>query len=208
MTTTLIDYISERLNEFEKIPPGRRTSLEQLATLITGPTTAGRDRQIVFFCTHNSRRSQIAQIWASTAAHHFAVTGVISQSAGVLATEVDRRTVETLERVGFICKRADGPNPLYTVRIDDQRRPISLFSKTFPDSYQQSTSFIAVMTCSDADRKCPVIDGASNRLTLCYDDPKVADGSTREADVYDQCCRSISRDLLYAFSRIKTRSRN
>jgi protein-tyrosine-phosphatase len=208
MNTTLIDYISKRLEEFDQITGGRRTSLERLATLITGPTAAGRDKQIIFFCTHNSRRSQMAQIWASTAAHHFAVKGVISQSAGVLATEVDRRTVETLERVGFACKRADGPNPLYTVQIGDPGRLISLFSKTLPELYQQPTSFIAVMTCSDADRKCPVIDGASNRLTLCYDDPKVADGSTREADVYDQCCRSISRDLLYAFSRIKTRSRN
>lgn len=206
--TTLVDYISERLNEFSQITRGRRRSLERLAALISGRAPAGSDKLIVFFCTHNSRRSQMAQIWAATAAHHFAVKGVIFQSAGILATKVDRRTIETLERVGFACKRADGHNPLYTVQIGNPRQRIRLSSKTLPNSYQRPTNFIAVMTCSDADRECPIIDGASNRLTLCYDDPKVADGSPREADVYDQCCRSISRDLLYAFSRIMKRSAN
>ena len=59
--TTLVDYISKRLTEFGRITQDRRPSLERLATLIAGRRATSRDTRIVFVCTHNSARSQLAE---------------------------------------------------------------------------------------------------------------------------------------------------
>lgn len=206
--TTLVDYISKRLTEFGRITQDRRPSLERLATLIAGRRATSRDTKVVFVCTHNSRRSQLAQVWATAAVHHFAIAGIDALSAGTRATEVDRRAIETLERAGFTWTQSNGHNPTYTVRVGSTDQTLPLFSKTLSDSFEATTDFIAVITCSNADLACPVIEGASDRLSLSYDDPRAADGSSYETDIYDECCRSISREMLYVFSKTKTQLTN
>ena len=201
--TTLVDYISKRLTEFGRITHDRRLSLERLATLIAGRRAASRNTKVVFVCTHNSRRSQLAQVWTTAAAHHFAIAGIDALSAGTRETEVDRRAIETLERAGFTWTQSSGHNPIYTVRIGSTDQTLPLFSKTLSDLFEATTDFIAVITCSNADLACPVIEGATDRLFLSYNDPRTADGSPYETDIYDECCRSISREMLYVFSETK-----
>jgi hypothetical protein len=60
------------------------------------------------------------------------------------------------------------------------------------------------MTCSDADASCPIVQGAEARFAIPYDDPKKSDGSEREAEVYNERCRQIAREMLYLFSRVAT----
>ena len=200
---TLANYIHARLTEFDQISYHRRHTLEQLGKLITHQIPAQEHAKIVFVCTHNSRRSQLAQAWATTAAFHFAISKLAIISAGTQATEVDRRTIDALGRAGFTWKCSDNPNPTYTLRINSTGQTISLFSKTLLDSIKDTEDCIALMTCSRADLACPTMDGVSNRISLCYDDPKTSNGTSQESDIYDTCCQTISREMLYAFSTIQ-----
>ena len=68
------------------IPAERRGRLDQLAAYVRDKRAAGEAARLVFICTHNSRRSQLGQVWAATAAAHGGVSGVETYSGG---TEVD-----------------------------------------------------------------------------------------------------------------------
>jgi hypothetical protein len=56
------------------------------------------------------------------------------------------------------------------------------------------------MTCSQADAACPTVAGISFRVAIPYEDPKAFDGTMQEAQKYDERCRQISREMLWAFS--------
>jgi hypothetical protein len=55
------------------------------------------------------------------------------------------------------------------------------------------------LTCSAADEACPRVPGATLRLAIPYDDPKVADGTPDEAATYDERCAQIAHEMLFAF---------
>jgi arsenate reductase len=60
------------------------------------------------------------------------------------------------------------------------------------------------MTCSHADENCPLIIGASKRIALTYDDPKVFDGTEQEVEKYQERVREIGTEILFAFSLVNT----
>jgi arsenate reductase (thioredoxin) len=64
-------------------------------------------------------------------------------------------------------------------------------------------NFAAIMTCSQADKNCPFIPGASLRIAIPYDDPKDFDGTPQEEAKYDERTRQIAREIFYAFSQLK-----
>jgi hypothetical protein len=59
------------------------------------------------------------------------------------------------------------------------------------------------MTCSDADEACPVVFGASARVSIPYQDPKVADNTDQESDKYKERCQQIATEMFYLFSQVK-----
>jgi hypothetical protein len=54
--------------QFEQIPAERQKELKKAAAFIRSKIQAGEAAQLTFICTHNSRRSHLAQIWTDTAA--------------------------------------------------------------------------------------------------------------------------------------------
>lgn len=46
------------------------------------------------------------------------------------------------------------------------------------------------------------MSGADERIAVTYVDPKLADGTAAEAATYDERCRQIGREILYALSRV------
>jgi protein-tyrosine-phosphatase len=146
----------------------------------------------------------MAQLWAQAAAHHFGINGVETYSGGTEATAFDPRAVAALERAGFsIEATSTGENPVYGVRFSESAEPIRCFSKVYDQPPNPTGGFGAVMTCGAADEGCPVVFGAARRIAITYDDPKAADGTTQEAAVYDERCRQIAREMLFAFSRVR-----
>jgi arsenate reductase len=58
------------------------------------------------------------------------------------------------------------------------------------------------MTCSDADKNCPIILGSEFRTKITYEDPKVSDRTELETTMYDERCKQIANEMLYLFSKV------
>jgi len=154
-----------------------------------------------FICTHNSRRSQLAQIWARTAAYYYK-TDVESFSGGVEVTEFNRNAIEALENAGFAAIRNGKVNPHYLIRFSSGTEGIIAFSKLYDDAVNPTSGFAAVMTCSDADETCPFIPGAEARIPLLYEDPKEFDKTPLMVEKYQERSRQIATEMFYVFSQL------
>lgn len=192
----LAAYIAVLIGEHDQIPPARRELLLKLSRYIQQQPSGAA--QLNFICTHNSRRSHLAQIWAAVAAAYYGLDRIATFSGGTETTAFNPRAVDALERAGFRVERPDGANPRYRIYYSDALAPLECFSKTYNHPDNPQTRFAAIMTCSDADENCPFIPGAELRLPLTYQDPKEADDSPQEAERYDERTRQIGRELFFA----------
>ncbi len=203
MLSVLQTKIDQLAKEFDQIPTRRKETLKELTKFVQDKTNAYKPVYLNFICTHNSRRSHIAQLWAQAAAHYYGVRNVSCFSGGTEATAVNPRAVKALQDAGFSVKMIKkGDNPVYEVRYADDVEPVVVFSKKYDDPFNHNQDFTAIMTCSDADEKCPFVLGASGRIALTYDDPKEFDGTPLEAAKYRERVHQIGREILFAFSQI------
>lgn len=200
MNPELTNLLIRLIAEANLIPEPRKRQLAELAAYVKAQK--GQPVRLNFICTHNSRRSHLGMIWAAVAAAHYGLEKVVTYSGGTEATAFNPRAVVALERAGFRVDNPGGENPHYLVRFAADKSPLMCFSKVYdhPDNPRQD--FAAIMTCSDADENCPFIPGATLRLPLTYEDPKVADDTPFEAERYDERVAQIGRELLYAFSLV------
>ncbi len=197
-------YAQERKTEFDQIPAERKAHLEEVARFVGTQLSKAGIPQLVFICTHNSRRSHISQIWAQASARIYGVYGVECYSGGTEVSAFNPRGIEALKRCGFkIEEIIPGDNPIYHVYYAGDAVPVKAWSKKYDDIKNPRKEFCAIMTCSQADEACPVVSGAAERISLPYEDPKSADGQENEAEVYDERVKQISREMLYLFSKVK-----
>jgi arsenate reductase len=200
---TIVEHIQQYEREFDLIPNDRRKTLQKLSDFIADKHSAGEKAELVFICTHNSRRSHISQVWAQTAAAYFAIPHVTAYSGGTEATAFNPRAVKAMQEIGFkITESSGGPNPIYDVRFADDTPPMKVFSKKYDTQENPVRGFGAVMTCTHADQHCPSVSGAEIRIVLPYDDPKNFDGTSFESTKYSERSHQIGREIVYAFSRI------
>lgn len=205
MLTTLQTTIDQLTAEFQQIPPERKKTLHELTNFVQDKINSGKPAYLNFICTHNSRRSHLSQLWAQAAAFYYGVKNVSCYSGGTEATAFNPRAVKAMQEAGFqISKTTDGDNPVYEVRFASEAAPIIAFSKKYDDPFNHNKDFAAIMTCSHADENCPLVLGASGRIALTYDDPKEFDGTPSEAAKYSERVRQIGREILYAFSQVKS----
>ena len=204
MYAALQSCIERALGRFATISFERRALLDQAARYVSHRREEGSQALLTFVCTHNSRRSQMGQLWAAAAAEHFGVHGVQAYSGGTEVTAFNPRAVAAMRRAGFTVESADddGANPHYRARFSDEAAPIECFSKVYDDPFNPSEGFAALMTCGEADEACPVVLGATARIALRYVDPKRADGTPEEAAAYDERSDQIATEMLYVFSRL------
>jgi protein-tyrosine-phosphatase len=196
-------YLAIRLAEFDKIPQPRRRELQKIAAYVRENVAQGRSTRLTFVCTHNSRRSLLCQVWGAAAAAYFGISGVETFSGGTEATAFNSRAVAALRRAGFeINETAPAKNPHYAVRFRVDGPALECFSKIYTAAPNPQADFCVVMTCAEADKKCPVVKGAALRIALPFDDPKAFDNTPQEGAMYDERCRQIARELLYVFSEV------
>lgn len=198
-------HIAKLSQEFQQIPAERQKLLKKGALFIRSKIQAGETAQLTFICTHNSRRSHLAQIWAQTAAAFYGVDGVQAYSGGTEATAMNSRTVDALHRVGFtLTDTTGGKNPVYLVKYSESKPDIRSFSKIYNAEGNPQSNYAAFMTCSQADKNCPVVEGSALRIPIHYEDPKVADNLPTESAVYDERTQQIGREMLYMLSQVKS----
>lgn len=201
----LAQYVQSLLPDMAAIPEDRKELLQEVALFVREKKQANEPANLTFICTHNSRRSHLNQIWAATAAAYYGLEeGIHTYSGGTETTAFNPRAVAAIERAGFRVNHTTGDNPHYMVSFSDQGQVIECFSKKYDDPFNASENFAAIMTCSDADKNCPFIPGASLRLPIPYVDPKEADGTSKEAEVYDERTRQIATEMFYIMSRVNS----
>ncbi|KPK42305.1 MAG: hypothetical protein AMJ65_07845 [Phycisphaerae bacterium SG8_4] len=190
--------------EFDLIGEQRREKLRELSAYVRSQNRLGKPVNLTFICTRNSRRSHMAQIWAQTAAAFYGIHNLTAYSGGTGSSAFNPRAVAAIRRAGFkVEKTTEGENPIYHVRYSDQRPAMTHFSKLYDSAPNPTKDFCAVMTCSAADKACPLVRGASARVALPFVDPKAFDGTDQEAAKYDERSRQICREMLYMFSEAK-----
>ena len=185
-----------------EVPKKRQEVLQPLIDYIQSKASTNIEALLNFICTHNSRRSQLAQIWAQTAAYYYKVNAVC-YSGGVEVTAFNARAVSSIKRAGFKISSQGKSNPTYAVSFSDEAEPIKMFSKLYNDGTSPSKYFAAVMTCSDADKNCPLIPGTEARIPVRYEDPKAFDGTSEESAKYDERSMQIASEMFYVFSKIR-----
>ena len=196
--------ISQLLEIQSSIPTERKILLESFANYISDKLKSGKDINLIFICTHNSRRSTMSQIWAQTAAKYFNIPNINCFSGGTEATAFNTRAAKTVQSYGFKVEQKDeSENPIYLVHFSDEKEPITCFSKVYNDKFNPQNNFAAIMTCSDADANCPLVLGAEARFPVKYNDPKEFDNTNLEIEKYTERFEQIGIEMLYTFSRIK-----
>lgn len=179
----------------------RKANLMPLAEHIKDKIANNRDINLNFICTHNSRRSHLSQVWAQAIAFHLGIQNVFCYSGGTEATAMFPAAINALENAGFqIHKLSDCQNPIYSISYSDNRHPIIGFSKTYSDSFNPKTNFGAIMTCSSADKGCPIVSGAEKRFPITYEDPKLFDNTPQQVEKYQERSLQIATELLYVFT--------
>jgi arsenate reductase len=181
----------------------RKAVLEPLIDYIKSCRDADKAVGLNFICTHNSRRSHLAQIWAQTAAAYHNVDKVHCYSGGTEATAMYIAIRKTLEKQGFgLFALSESKNPVIAIKYDPSANPIIAFSKKYNHPANPESDYGAVMTCSHADENCPIIFGADKRIPVTYLDPKAYDDSPQQMEKYMEKSVEIGSEMLYVFGEV------
>ena len=190
--------------DIESISEERKKILSPLISFIQEKVDAKEEIRINYICTHNSRRSHLSQVWSQTMAYHFNIKNVFSYSGGTESTALYPMVAKTLSGIGFnVHQLSDDQNPVYTIKYADNEHPVIGFSKKLDSDFNPTSSFAAIMTCSQADGGCPFIAGAEKRIPITFDDPKAFDNTPQKAEKYLERCTQIATELCYVFANIK-----
>ncbi|MCL9810053.1 arsenate-mycothiol transferase ArsC [Flavobacterium luminosum] len=182
----------------------RQAILEPLIKYIQAKKDNQQSIKLNFICTHNSRRSHLAQIWAQTMAFYFKIPKTECYSGGTETTALFPKIITTLEDQGFtVTLLKEGSNPTYAIQYDDKEPAIVGFSKVFDDAFNPATEFAAIMTCSSADEGCPFVGGAELRLPIRYEDPKKFDSTKLMTEKYTERSLEIAAEMYFVFSKIQ-----
>ncbi len=197
-------FLDDAIKKIDTIPAERKVVLEKISGYVQSSLDKSRNAELIYVCTHNSRRSHFGQIWARVAATYFGFNKVYTYSGGTEATAFNLNAIKVLRSLGFkIEQDAEVSNPYYTVRFDEEGTEIICFSKKYDHVSNPQFYFCAVMTCTDADGSCPLIAGAEVRVATPYVDPKKSDGTPEQDQTYLESAQQIATECLYVFSKIK-----
>ena len=133
-------------------------------------------QRVLFLCTHNSARSQMAEgLLRAWAGDRFEV-----HSAGVEATEVRPLAIRAMDELGI------------DIRGQSSKRL---------DVYDGQAFDTAITVCDDAREACPFHPGATTQLHWSFDDPSAATGTDEERlqvfrRVRDEIGAQIRAELL------------
>ena len=202
---TVRPLVAQITKEFGQIPAERQAELKEISQYVKTKVAANETAQLTFICTHNSRRSHLAQVWAQTAAAYYEVPGVITYSGGTEVAACNIRTIRALRRAGFSAVESSaGKNPVYLIQYSETAEPLRAFSKIYSQDGNPTNNYAAVMTCAQADKSCPIVQGSSLRVAVHYVDPKESDGKPEEEATYDERCKQIAREMFYLMSQVKS----
>lgn len=203
MYQSIKNYCENLIAQFDKISAERKEILSSITQYIQQKRDNSAAINLIYVCTHNSRRSHFGQVWAAVAASFYGIDNVKTFSGGTEATAFNINAINALKRIGFeIISDQKAVNPIYTVKFGESEST-DCFSKRYDDEANPTSNFAAIMTCSDADENCPVIFGCDLRIATKYDDPKAFDNTPQQDEKYSERCQQVATEILFMFSLVK-----
>lgn len=161
---------------------------------------------VVVICTGNSRRSILTSTMGNLIAAYRKWPEVRFHSAGTAPSAFNSCTIAALKQIGVEITATGSQakegkkgekNPHYKVQWGKDKDAYSLeYSKALGDVSLPGNDFAALIVCSDADKECPVVEGAAIRLALPFEDPKAFDGKPNESEEYAKTRDLIAQTLL------------
>lgn len=186
----------------DEVSDNRKEILNPLISYIKRKITNNEEITLNFICTHNSRRSHLSQVWAQTLAAYVGIQNINCYSGGTEATALFPMAAETLKNMGFqIDTLSETKNTVYSIKYASNSHPIIGFSKTFDDDFNPKSNFAAIMTCSSADKGCPIVAGSDGRFPITFEDPKAFDNSSLQKEKYHERSIQIATELLYVMKK-------
>ena len=202
MNNKLKTTIEEVGQDVESISSERKRELDDIASLIVKYLSEEEKLDIIVVCTHNSRRSQLGEVWINTLVKYLGIKNIVAFSGGMEETAFNIRMVNALSDSGFEIKEIkDGDNPRYQLDyIGLENHP--MFSKVYNDAMNPLSGFMAFMVCDHADENCPIVHGMKYRIPLRYKDPKEYDDTDFEREAYSNKVKEIGREMYYLLSEV------
>jgi arsenate reductase len=144
--------------------------------VVAAAAEVGDRARVLFLCTHNSARSQMAE----GLLRHLAGDSFEAHSAGTEATHV---------------------RPLAIRAMDEADMDITGQESKTLDQYLGEPFDYVITVCDDANEACPFFPGAKNRLHWSFEDPSRADGTEEERlavfrKVRDEIREHIEQELV------------
>lgn len=128
-------------------------------------------RRVLFVCTHNSARSQMAE----GLLRHMAGDRFDVYSAGTEATHVRPEAITVMREIG----------------IDISGQQSKTLARYLPERWDH-----VITVCDDANESCPVFPGTADRSHWSFPDPSKATGTEAERlEVYRSVRNQIAQRL-------------
>jgi arsenate reductase len=199
MKKVLKEYCDKRCQEFDQLTEERKSAIAKIAAYIK--YKENEPINLLFVCTHNSRRSIFGQVWAKVASHYFGFENVETFSGGTEETEFSANAVQALLYTGFdMTVEGESDNAVHNMIFDKPENACTCFSKLVDARINPDENFGTILTCYHADENCPVVDGSELRISLPYVDPKFSDGTDLQIATYLNTSKEIATEMLYLFS--------
>ena len=203
MNKKLTTYIKKVILDIDKISNKRKKPLLEIVDYVKQGSLNKNRANITFICTHNSRRSQLAQCWGIASSQYYNLKNINFFSGGMEITSFNINALNALKRSGFIIDQKGQKEQTYLLKTSKNYDGQKFYSKRYDYKSNPQIKFLAIMTCSDADKKCPIVKGADKKIFLPYQDPRVSDGSGLEESVYDQSCYTIAQEMFYLMKKTR-----
>jgi arsenate reductase len=128
---------------------------------------------LLFLCTGNSCRSQMAEGWG----RHFAGDRIVVQSAGIEAHGKNPRAIAVMKEVGIDIAAQE------STRVTPQ---------------MIAAADVVVTVCGHADEHCPVLPTTVRKIHWPLNDPAKASGSEEEVMTMFRTTRDDIRERVHA----------
>lgn len=138
-------------------------------------------KRVLILCTGNSARSQMAEGWL----RHIAGDRFEVESAGVEPSNVRPQAIEAMRERG--------------IDISGQR------SKSVEEFAGQEFDYV-ITVCDNANERCPVFSGKTERLHWSFDDPAAVEGDDAQRLAVFRRVRDEIEKRLLEFSDSSDRS--
>jgi arsenate reductase len=142
-----------------------------------------RKIRILFLCTANSCRSQMAEGWAK----HLKGDSIEAYSAGVGPHKVSQRAIAVMREAG--------------VDISDQR-------SEHVDDYANVGFDYVITVCDNAGEQCPVFPGKTKTIHKQFDDPAAAIGTDAQIMAEFRRVRDEIRSFIETLPECLERAQN